>query len=210
MFESLKSTKIQIDKRVKKKLIKNCKFCENEFIVKWKNQKFCSVKCVNRINAIKNTKHGKYIKKDKICPECKENHQKLTMNCCSHKCQVINKNRSIKKNSISKDIHSNFTTISSNARRVAKYFKEYRCFKCSYKLHNEVCHIKPVSEFDDNATLYEINHPDNLIMLCPNHHWEFDNGYLYKGVIVQSGRISDLHSEDFSSNLNNSTKIKTI
>ena len=170
-----------MNKIIKQPLVKSCDFCKNEFLVKWKNQKFCSVICVNRTNAKKNTKHGKYIKKDKICPECRRKHQKLRMDCCSFKCQVINKNRAIKKNDISKDIHSNFTTISSNARRVAKYFKEYKCFKCNYKLHNEVCHIKAVNEFDDGSTLYEINHPDNLVMLCPTHHWEFDNGHTKLG-----------------------------
>jgi len=34
----------------------------------------------------------------------------------------------------------------------------------------EIAHIKAVSEFGDSATLKEINHIDNLVGLCPNHH----------------------------------------
>lgn len=50
------------------------------------------------------------------------------------------------------------------------------CHKCGYNLYVEVCHIKAVSEFSDNATLNEINDPNNLIYLCPNCHKEMDVG----------------------------------
>ena len=33
-------------------------------------------------------------------------------------------------------------------------------------------------DFDDNNTIAEINDISNLIGLCPNHHWEYDNGLL--------------------------------
>lgn len=50
------------------------------------------------------------------------------------------------------------------------------CQKCSYSLHVELAHIKPVSSFPDTATLWEANAPENLLVLCRNCHWEFDNG----------------------------------
>lgn len=53
--------------------------------------------------------------------------------------------------------------------------KENKCKLCDYKNHIEVAHIKSVASFHGNAKLYEINHIKNLIGLCPNHHWEFDN-----------------------------------
>lgn len=56
--------------------------------------------------------------------------------------------------------------------------KTYKCIICGYDKHVEIAHIKAVSEFEDNALISEINHPDNLIGLCPNHHWEYDNGLL--------------------------------
>ena len=55
---------------------------------------------------------------------------------------------------------------------------EHKCAICGYDKHIEVAHIKAVSEFDDNATIGEINAITNLIGLCPNHHWEYDNGLL--------------------------------
>ena len=45
-------------------------------------------------------------------------------------------------------------------------------------LYIEVAHIKAVADFSDGSTLAEINSINNLIALCPNHHWEYDNGYL--------------------------------
>lgn len=56
--------------------------------------------------------------------------------------------------------------------------KPKSCIICDYTNHYEVCHIKAVKDFDDDALVSEINSLDNLISLCPNHHWEFDNGVL--------------------------------
>lgn len=56
--------------------------------------------------------------------------------------------------------------------------KNPKCHICGYDKHVEVAHIKAVSEFEDSATISEINSVNNLIGLCPNHHWEYDNGLL--------------------------------
>jgi len=65
------------------------------------------------------------------------------------------------------------------------------CQKCGYALHIELCHIKPVSVFGEETTLGEINHPDNILVLCRNHHWEFDNGHLHaEDIPLREGQIS--------------------
>lgn len=51
------------------------------------------------------------------------------------------------------------------------------CF-CGYAAYVEACHRIPVSDFPPTATIGEINHPNNLVGLCPNHHWELDHGLL--------------------------------
>jgi len=56
--------------------------------------------------------------------------------------------------------------------------KAKACVVCGYDKHYDVAHITPVAQFSDTATISEINHIDNLIALCPNHHWEFDQGLL--------------------------------
>lgn len=53
-----------------------------------------------------------------------------------------------------------------------------KCLICGYDKHTELCHIKPVSLFDADAKLGDINDPKNLIPLCPNCHWEFDNNLI--------------------------------
>lgn len=53
--------------------------------------------------------------------------------------------------------------------------KPKRCICCGYDKHYEVAHIRAVSDFNDNALISEINDVNNLIALCPNHHWEYDN-----------------------------------
>ena len=52
------------------------------------------------------------------------------------------------------------------------------CQNCGYSKHVEVCHLKPVSKFLPTATLAEINAFSNLIVLCPNCHWELDHELL--------------------------------
>lgn len=52
------------------------------------------------------------------------------------------------------------------------------CYNCGYTKHVELAHIRPVSEFPDDTPLGVINDPSNVTPLCPNCHWEFDNGFL--------------------------------
>jgi len=54
----------------------------------------------------------------------------------------------------------------------------YVCDVCGYKKHINVCHIRSVADFPDDATVSEINSLTNLVALCPNHHWELDHGFL--------------------------------
>ena len=56
--------------------------------------------------------------------------------------------------------------------------KPKKCCICGYDKTYEVAHIKAVSEFDDSVLISEINDIRNLMALCPNHHWEYDNGIL--------------------------------
>jgi hypothetical protein len=52
------------------------------------------------------------------------------------------------------------------------------CACCNYNLHVELCHIKPISSFPDESLLGDVNSSKNIIQLCRNCHWEFDNGYI--------------------------------
>jgi len=61
------------------------------------------------------------------------------------------------------------------AGRWLKELKEKPCAFCGYDKFVELAHIKAVKDFDDAALMGDVNHLSNVIQLCPNCHWEFDN-----------------------------------
>lgn len=68
------------------------------------------------------------------------------------------------------------STICKIARRVYRASDNpMECLVCGYENHVDISHIKPVSEFCNDSKIKEINDINNLVALCPNHHWEFDN-----------------------------------
>jgi hypothetical protein len=71
------------------------------------------------------------------------------------------------------------STITKNARRAFwGSGREKRCQVCGYDKTVQVCHIRAVADFPESALISEINALTYLVPLCPNHHWEFDNGQL--------------------------------
>jgi len=62
---------------------------------------------------------------------------------------------------------SAYALVRSRAR---KSKEKCPCEKCGYSKHTEVCHIKAISEFDENTMISDINSLDNLLRLCPNCH----------------------------------------
>jgi hypothetical protein len=73
-------------------------------------------------------------------------------------------------------IHS---VVRGHARAV---FKETglpsACSICGYSRHVELHHIKSIGLFANEAKGSEINSLLNLSVLCPNHHWEADHGFV--------------------------------
>lgn len=80
------------------------------------------------------------------------------------------------------------TRIAQHAQVVYRWSgKPYTCLACGYTLHVNICHVKDIKDFDDDALMSEINHPDNLISLCPTHHWEFDHGHWHLPTDSEKG-----------------------
>lgn len=73
----------------------------------------------------------------------------------------------------------NWQTARSIIRRHAKdaYVSSGRPLTCScgYDKHIDIAHNKSVSEFGNDTPIKVINDVSNLLGLCPNCHWEFDN-----------------------------------
>lgn len=70
-------------------------------------------------------------------------------------------------------------TLRAQARNIYKKSGlPLSCKVCGYNIHVEIAHLRAVADFPDEALSSEVNGLDNLVALCRNHHWEFDNGYL--------------------------------
>ena len=77
-----------------------------------------------------------------------------------------------------------YQKIRHHAHRVAKFYKlEKRCMVCTYGNHVELCHIIPIAKFNKDTLLSVVNSPDNLVFLCPNHHWDLDHGKLDSNLL---------------------------
>lgn len=75
--------------------------------------------------------------------------------------------------------------IQKHARQVYNQSERPKCCEvCGYDKHYEVCHRKAVIEFSDETLVRDVNRLDNLIALCPTHHWELDNGILDDGAFT--------------------------
>lgn len=65
--------------------------------------------------------------------------------------------------------------VRQRARALAKSLNWTACASCGYDRHIEIAHRKPISSFPRDTLVSVVNSPDNLLPLCPNCHWEFDN-----------------------------------
>lgn len=114
---------------------------------------------------------------------CGEYKSKVSIRCAD----CTNKYRSKKmlKNTIGSYININnpgvnkFTNVRKHARKTLEESGIIKsCKICSFNTYVEVCHIKAISSFPLDTTLSEVNHIDNLVYLCPNHHILLDKGLI--------------------------------
>ena len=127
-------------------------------------KKFCNHSCSAIYNNLKRDKKVKVETPKKERPKKFEYLEGLTKKELFDLRGIYYKFRAI----VRKHAHHTFMTSD----------KPKKCMECGYDKHVEVCHIKSVSEFEEGSLVTEINHIDNLIGLCPTHHWEFDNKLL--------------------------------
>ena len=175
----------------------HCLHCGEKILPKkgWKlrqikKKKFCNRQCSGLYSTAERKAERLKISRMGVCARYGENYEAKIVPCvvCGEntnigvknhrkfckKCWGIEKDRT--SNIMKKD--STHPKIRSHARIIANVAVNNSCIYCRYERYVEVCHIKPVRDFSDESLLSEINHPDNLIVLCRNHHWELDHGVL--------------------------------
>jgi len=151
------------------------------------NPKFCSRSC----SAIHNNKTApKRPSKPRPCSLCK-NEFTPERNVRSTLCDVCRNTRTsdyIKTKTLA-EYHSAISIIGKHPswrnshirvlnRQWNKHLIQNPCRNCGYDKHVELCHIRPITDFPDTATVGEVNSESNNVPLCRNCHWEFDKGLI--------------------------------
>ena len=126
---------------------------------------------------IKTNKRNKKNKTDKCsCGNVKMKKSKKCQTCANKLKKENLLNKSIEETSHSNGTGHKFTYIRQVARNFKiKEGKPKLCSICGFKHHVEVCHIKAISSFSTDTKISVVNNLNNLIYLCPNHHYMFDH-----------------------------------
>jgi len=146
------------------------------------NPKFCSHSCAARVN---NRLAPKKARKLRTCRRCKQDFLPAagstakTCTACKRPPgpwlhRTIGNVRTAMGN---KGKHPSWihASVRSAARRQHRRVDD-SCQRCGYSVHVEIAHIKPISDFADDVPLSVVNAAENILKLCPNCHWEFDQG----------------------------------
>lgn len=161
--------------------IQVCKYCQCDFTPKHKTAQFCSKVCSNK-GVIRRKK------KIKKCYHLTCNNDVIyhSFKYCNE-CISIGRHRMKKTNGKvlseltildycgSKRGANRYDGVRGRARKSLGDLSNAKCTYCGWKYHVEVCHKQPISSFSDDTLVSVVNDKSNLILLCPNCHWLFDN-----------------------------------
>jgi hypothetical protein len=151
------------------------------------NPKFCTRSCAATYNNKAHPKRKVASYKRRLCPQCETNMINYRTEVCSD-CRRLNEENRIKSMTLQEAINesgvraSKYNTVRHHARQAASVY-EQKCGVCNYDVTVQVCHVKAIKDFELTETLEVINSLDNLALLCPNHHWELDHGYISVSMI---------------------------
>lgn len=132
------------------------KECRQDYMVKWVECATCDKRFKKRVSQIKKTAN----------------------NFCNKSCAATFNNSKFPKRKIPLHTKNFRERVRADQARLRQTLERNPCFRCGYSKHVDLCHIKAVSEFNENTPIKQVNSLSNLIHLCKNCHWEYDNGLL--------------------------------
>ena len=165
-----------------------CLHCDKEFEKKVKHQKFCKDACRNAHNVLIWKKRN--AKKCKACGVDIE--YDASTNTCRKCLLSLERKRlmEMKINDYLKTTKGKGKDIYAGIRSLARNWNDnvttQPCKRCGYNKHTELAHIIAICDFDKELTLSDVNHPNNVMSLCRNCHWEFDYGELTMDEILNA------------------------
>ena len=147
-------------------------------------RKYCDISCAARHQPPKKYHHKSFKgqPREENCRRCGKKNENRSPFFCNPACGSYGLNLPLTttKGELFQGDRSWQTSRNIITRHARGLFRlsnpSLKCAACPYTNHIEVAHIRPVADFPETSTIAEINDPANLIGLCPNHHWEFDNG----------------------------------
>jgi len=134
---------------------------------------FCSRSCAATYN------NKLYVKRKSSAKQCAKCHVSISgrRKLCD-KCLYVDWSI-VTIGSIAESAYQRFARVRKHARSVYKNSDRPKCCAyCGYSRHYEVCHVREISSFALSTSIAVVNRIENLVALCPTHHWEFDHGYL--------------------------------
>lgn len=137
-------------------------------------KKYCNRSCSTTANNLKNPRRVK----TKSCATCD-----IKISAQVKYCKECREVKSVLNMTIGQVKGKARYQVNSQLRQVARMvFKAsgapYICINCKYDKHVEICHVKDLHQFKDEDLVIDTVADGNLIPLCKNCHWEYDNGYL--------------------------------
>lgn len=157
----------------------NCLHCQKITT----NPKFCNKSCSASFN---NKIPKRKVLLYNLCQKCnkrltryKGNRKSTLCQKCYNDEECINYgNKTLQEvlmEGLSRAARHKYQLVRQHAKRVVRQFGLSKVCLCGYSKHVELCHKKSISSFDKQTKLNVINSSENLVYLCPNCHWEFDN-----------------------------------
>lgn len=169
-------SRLCFSKAKSKKIRRKCLLCTDEFLSKPSSeQKYCSFKCYRIMLSDRQVKIFKCLNCQNLIPRSSGEQRKYCENCFLLLFRIDS--RSIEElSSSNKDMQNRFNRIRLNAKYVMDRNCVLKsCLCCGYSRHVEICHIRAISDFPVDTKILVVNSLYNLMYLCPNCHWEFDN-----------------------------------